>query len=89
SSAGEGRLFPFARHDLVEASRQPWAFPTGELSSYKKLKYFLYDVYGVDDTTRSFIIHNITTLFNELARFNSNFSEKHQDHRTISVAVPN
>ncbi|MBR4747583.1 MAG: HEPN domain-containing protein [Desulfovibrio sp.] len=55
----------------------------------KSLKCFLHNIYGVDDTTRSFRIHNIATLFNELERFNSDFSEKYQDLRTVSVAVSN
>ena len=43
----------------------------------KCLKYYLHDVYGVDDSTRRFRTHNISTLLLDLSAFDPLFIEKH------------
>lgn len=39
----------------------------------KELKYILHNIYGMDDKTRSFRTHNISTLLLYLGRYNSDF----------------
>lgn len=39
----------------------------------KELKYMLHDIYGMDDRSRSFRTHNISTLLLYLGRYNPEF----------------
>lgn len=45
----------------------------------KELKYILHNVYGMDDTLRSYRTHNISTLMIFLEKYDTDFIQKHQD----------
>ena len=53
----------------------------------KSLKYLLHDVYGVDDTTRVFKIHNISRLLDQLNEFDHNFVENHVELQILAGTV--
>ena len=53
----------------------------------KSIKYFLHNVHGIDDTTRTFKTHNLMNLFRRLEEIDPEFAERYADLRAMSEAI--
>lgn len=53
----------------------------------KTLKYFLHNVYGVDDTSKQFKTHNISTLLIMINSHDANFISNHQKLADLSDEI--
>ncbi|MBR5050600.1 MAG: HEPN domain-containing protein [Desulfovibrio sp.] len=53
----------------------------------KSIKYFLHNIHGIDNTTRSFKTHNLMNLFIRLEEIDPAFAERYADLRAMCEAI--
>ena len=94
------KIFKRIRSDIKDANNILKSDDSDEydidLASYhvqqaieKCLKYILHNIYGVDNTTRQFKIHNIGTILDKIEEFEQGFKTTHQDIADLASDITN